>query len=645
MTAVAYLVVYAVALTPGLPLGFALFGRRHAAGWVAGALLGYVLTSVALWIPIAAGHAKAIFFIVSWLAVFAICFRRTRAPIVPLPPWRRRDSLSLIAVFAIVLAIAIPPFAKAGAVDSEGNRYYRAYFTADFVWHEALTAEMAKFASPPRNPYLAARPVHYYWTYFLLPSTFAGLRPAPDAIDTSLKINAVGTALLFVSAIFMAAWAAVPRAGPVAVAVTLAIVASSAEGWYAILRFWSRGAPLDGLRNLNIDALTNWWLGGLRVDGLQRCFWWVPQHSMAYALGLVALTIVTAAGSAAPLGAIVVAGIALAGSVAMNPFVGAVFSLTYGVAVLVDVARSRFSFHRVVSHTAAAVPVVLALLWCVMSQMVEGAGGALQIGWLGDARHAPVATLLLSLGPACLPAFVGAAIKPKPDISRANAVVPAIVLALVSLVLLYFVRLRVDASWVGFRAGQMVLVAVPPLLARGLMATQPARRLFSVILVLAAFAGLPTTLIDAYNAQDISNVSQSPNGPWTIVVTRQEREGLDWLRVMTPSTSIAQMDPIARQRQTWSLIPSVAERRMAAGLPISLLDIPEYHEKSDRVKAMYETPDARQAWSLAHTLRIDYVYIDRVERSAYPGGMAKFDRAEYFTPVFRNDEVTIYRVQ
>ena len=46
---------YLLALVPGLPVGFALFGRRQAAGWIAGGLIGYVLTAVALWIAIAAG--------------------------------------------------------------------------------------------------------------------------------------------------------------------------------------------------------------------------------------------------------------------------------------------------------------------------------------------------------------------------------------------------------------------------------------------------------------------------------------------------------------------------------------------------------------------------------------------------------------
>ena len=63
-----------------------------------------------------------------------------------------------------------PPYANLGRADAEGNRYYRAYFTADFLWHSALAFELGKFSLPPRNPYLAPRAMNYYWTYFLLPA-------------------------------------------------------------------------------------------------------------------------------------------------------------------------------------------------------------------------------------------------------------------------------------------------------------------------------------------------------------------------------------------------------------------------------------------------------------------------------------------
>jgi uncharacterized membrane protein len=61
---------------------------------------------------------------------------------------------------------------------------------------------------------------------------------------------------------------------------------------------------------------------------------------------------------------------------------------------------------------------------------------------------------------------------------------------------------------------------------------------------------------------------------------------------------------------------------------------------------MYETPDAGEAAAIARALRIDYIWIDRVERAAYRSGMAKFETAsESFTPIFQNPEVLVLRVR
>ena len=647
MIAIAYLLLYVLAAAVGLPLGFALFGRRHAGAWTAGALLGYATTALALWVPIRLGRASPLAFVIAWAAA-SVAVKVSAGflpqPLVVLPPWRARDSAGLAAVLVLTLAIAVPPFIRVGAQDAAGNRYYRAYFTADFVWHEALTAEVAKFSSPPRNPYLALRPVHYYWTYYLPPAAAASAL-GDGAIETILKVNAVATAILFVCAIFLFAWTAVPRAWPVAAGVAMAIAASSAEGMWALWRFWQRGVPLAEVRNLNIDALTAWWPPhGLRIDGLPRCFWWVPQHSMAYALGLIALAVANAAGSGASFAAALVAGAALGGATAMNPFVGGVFSLVWGAAAAIDAFGSGGAARRLLRCAVAAVPVVIAVAWCAANQMVQGAGGALQFGWLGEARHAPLWSLTLSLGPVILAALVGTAVFP----SRRN--LAAAVLAVLSLLLMHLVRLDVDQSWVGFRAGQMFLVAVPPLIAAGWTSTGLRRQIAIAVAIAAVLAGAPTAIIDTYNAQDITNFSDSPNGPWTVTITPEETQGLEWLRRVTPAGAVVQMDPLARERSTWSLIPSFAHRRMAAGRPISLLggteDGSEYGARSMRVKRMYETSSAQEAADIARALRIEYVWIDRVERAAYPDGVAKFDSApDRFMPLFQNAEVRIYRVR
>jgi uncharacterized membrane protein len=85
---------------------------------------------------------------------------------------------------------------------------------------------------------------------------------------------------------------------------------------------------------------------------------------------------------------------------------------------------------------------------------------------------------------------------------------------------------------------------------------------------------------------------------------------------------------------------------MSTGLPISLLPMPEYGQRSAEVQQLYRTTDPREAWRLARARRIDYLYMDASDAEAYPAGVAKFDsQPGYFEKVFQNAEVRIYAVR
>jgi hypothetical protein len=551
----------------------------------------------------------------------------------------------LLLVAVVTLALSVPPFSRVGARDEQGNEYYRQYFSADFVWHMAMTAELTKFTLPPTNPILAPEPIHYYWTYFLVPAAVAQTGP-PQVRDVELclKGNAIATGLLLMGAVFVLAWTAVPRAAPVTAAVILALVAASAEGLYETLWLWLTGQRLALLRETNIDAIVAWHFRGHRIDGLPRCLWYVPQHSMAYALGLVGITAAAGAGSSGRPAGILLAGLALGGATAMNPFVGGLFALVYGAAIVLDALARPGRLAAILRHGLAAIPVLLAVLWCVSSRMVEGAGNQILFGFGTPSRHAPVTGLLLSLGPILCLAAAGVFVRRVP---RVRAAIPAGVLALLSLVVMYTVRLFVDVEWVPFRAGQMFLVAAPALAARALAAAGSVtwRRATAAVYALLFVIGLPTTLIDAYNAADIGNRLLGPGFHWTLVLPIQQVQAYAWIRRSTPPDAVVQMEPLVRERDGWSLIPTFAERRMAAGLPISLMRIPAYRDRSERVRVIFDTPDPQEAWHIARDLGIDYIYVDELDRQKHPA-VEKFDRSpQFFSPGFKRGAVGVYQVK
>lgn len=640
-----YFVIYVLAVAPGVPIGIALFGRTHAAAWICGALIGYGLTQITIWAVIAAGLASPTAFVVAWLfmaaASWAVSRTVTGRPVVPIHAWSAADTRALLLVLLVVPALMAPPYRNLGRADATGTRYYRAYFTADFLWHTALASELGKFSLPPRNPYLAPRPMNYYWTYFLLPAAVASAGPpALHDVQACLKTNAFFNAMLMVGALFLLVRTSVASAGPAATAVLLAILAASAEGLYAVVDLIARGRPLEGLTDMNIDAITAWRYGGLRIDNIPRSLWYTPQHTTSLALGLVGLVVASAAGARANLAAIGGAGLALGLATTMNPLLGAVCSIIYGVVIAADALTEPGGWRFLPRHALAALPVVIAVGWGWAGKVMDGAGSALQFGFAGFSRNHPVLTLMLSVGPLLIPALAG--IWPARS-QNTRAWTTATCGLFVGLVMLYLVRIS-DASWVGFRAGQIILVCLPLLLAPVFARLKGSR---GIVLAAVIFGvGFPTTAIDEWNAQDIGNRRPGPGFRWTLWTTPEQQRAFAWIRANTPLTAIVQMEPIVRGREHWTLIPSFAGRRMAAGLPISLLPLPDYQERSGQVKTIFSTPRAAEASDAARRLHIDYLYVDGTDVAAYPEGTGKFDeQPALFERVYANPSVRVYRVR
>jgi len=644
-----YGLVFAAATMPGWPIGRRLFGS-HPAAWISGAILGYGLTAVALWLPVAVGLAWWLPLLLAWtLLTGGLWLWLPARPmhLVDLPEWSDRVSSALVVLLLVVVVLAGWPYARVGELDAKGQRRYRAYFTADFVWHEALSAELSRFTSPPRNPYMADEPLRYYWLHFRLPATLAAGVSPPAPLREYLAVNGLGTGLLFVSAIFLVAWSAVPRAGPALGATMLALLASSAEGLYATIDLLRRGRSLLALTSLNIDAITAWYFQGLTVDGLQRSLWYNQQHSMACALGLVALLVAGRTGAAMSARGSAACGLALGLALMISPFPGGALLLVYTAVLLWDAACHA---RRIPGALAAQCPAVAmvgaALAWSVANHTFEGAGGAVALGISDRAAREPVRVLGLALGPLLLPASLGllfATFRRWPREIR-----PSACGVLVGLSLFYGVTLVLEPIWIGWRAGQILLVTAPGLVALTLAVSNDrlGRGATAVLLGLLFAAGLPTTAIDFYNAQDTSNERMGPGFRWTVVLRRDEQAALAWIEAETAADAVVQMSVGPRGRETWSLIPSFARRRMAAGLPISLLLTPAYQARAARADHLYATPDPHEAWAIARELGVDYVYVGRVEREAFGSAVDKFEAwDEGFRLVFSRGDSAVYAVQ
>jgi len=624
MSGLLTLALYLIGVAPGVLLGRTLFGR-NAIAIAAGALLGYALLAFAFWIPIAAGRPGRLSFVCAWLALGLICYavaqwRGGDAPLVPLPTWTPRDRAALLLFLHLVPLLVGAPYARAGERDDAGTRYYRAYFTADFIWHMALANELARFEPELRNPYIATESLHYYWTYFL-PATVIGTRGTPHAlthVEGALKVSALMASLLLATMIYAAAWVATGRRWAALAAASLAVLAPSFEGLYVLHDLWSRGIPWQALRDLNVDAVSNWPqypFHGLRIDGLQRTMWWTPQHGTSCALGLIAI-VAASRGVAATLGGTIAIGVALGLSLTFNPLLGAVSCAVFGVTVLVDLLARRLTFAGLLRQAITIVPVGLGLWWCFAAGMSDGAD-AVTLGLHRYAREAPFKALFISLGGVLIPA--AAALLPSRHVPFRPAV-PALLTVIAAIILMHFVTIT-ESSWVGFRAGNLILVTVGMLVARALVATEhrSSRTLALSFAGVLFLAGLPTTAIDWFNARDLENRRMGPGFLWVVPYRAEQQAGFAWVRQATPPHAIVQFDPIVRARQNWSDIPTFTGRRMIAAEPISLLPQPHYRTLSERVHAIYTSLPPDEAHAEARALGINYLWIDGEDLAAPTG--------------------------
>jgi uncharacterized membrane protein len=203
---------------------------------------------------------------------------------------------------------------------------------------------------------------------------------------------------------------------------------------------------------------------------------------------------------------------------------------------------------------------------------------------------------------------------------------------------------------VGWRAGHILFIAFVPLTAvalQELWRRGTRTRVITACFGLAlATAAAPTLAVDVYNAQDTTNREQGPGFPWTLVLTPDELDAIDWIRRSTPAGAIVQVEPYVRGRATWAYLPAFAERRMAAGLPTSMVPLDKYEAASARVREVYTSRDARDAYRAAVELRIEYLVVGPPERHAYPLFERLLDeRPELFRRVFKNGSMTIYFVE
>jgi hypothetical protein len=635
---------------PGVMIARRLYGAQRSA-WLpallVGPVWGFAATSIVLlglWI---AGVRSTFLLALAPLgaALLVIPCRWLQGALVP-PVYDRRDVAALLLVLLIVPAVVARPYARVGEMRPEGKAY-RAYFIADFEWAIAVAEEVAKGDVPPKNPFLAGDHLHYYWLASLASAIEHRVLPKV-AIEPLLLTNALMLDLAFMAFFYAFVRQFVRSATAAAIGCAFAVLFTSFEGAQQLYVFWQRGAPMAGLRDLNIDGISNWKFGSLKVDGLQRLLLYQPHHATSWALSLSALLVLRQARDVSHFAINLLAGVLLAMGLLVSSFIALMVGTAVALYHALSLVLQRRWLTLLVAGLAAGLPVGIAVLVSSQLEYVDrNAGPIMSVGHLNPLAATNTFTgIVLSFGPVLIGAVFGTwfAIRERLVPFAAIGVLVAVGFGF------YFFVDVVDHqhAYVGWRAGHLLFIAMAPLVAllwqEAWTAGGTARAAMAAGLCVLAVLAAPMTAIDLYNSQDTANQHQGPGFKWTEILSPGEVEALAWLKANTPESALVQVDPV-RPSGTWAYMPGFGARRMAAGLPISMIPLKKYREASDRMRRVFEASDPAVIHQQSLAFGIDYFYIGPAERTAYPAIARLLDAApQWFAPVFRNDAVTIYRV-
>ena len=560
-----------------------------------------------------------------------------------LPSTEPGDAIAVALLLILVPLLVGLPFAHVGEITPDGQAY-RAYFTADYVWRRAVVIELAKGAPLPINPYFTGDVLHYYWMPHILTGAQYRFAGAWAALDELLLIRSISIDLFFVT--FLYGVVRLFRVKPWAAAsgVAFVILSTSFEGLYVLFDYSSKDLPISRVRDLNIDAISRWYFQGIPIDGLQRLLFYQPHHIVGYCIGLIGLLALSVRTRVVDPAAFAVSGVCLALSIAISSFAGLMVTVAAMLFEFIAVVRS-LDWMRGVKHAiAAAIPLAASVGLVYGLGYVDRSGAVVEFVVNRVAVHRFWWVTLLSFGPILV--VTALAIPALMSERRGLSILGA--LALTSIGFYFFVNVRDHQDvYVGWRVGHFLFmsaaVVIGVLLERVNSRPSAWQPLQWAAIAIALMAGLPTTIIDIYNTQDITEHGEAPY--WTMMLRPDELQAFDWIKKNTRPDAVFQVDPMIRFLDGWAYLPAFAERRMAVGFPISMIPLAKYQQGSEAINLIFEEAPLA-AYERVARAKVNYVLIGPPERKAHPGVEERFNSIPNQMPLaWKNGTISIYEVR
>ena len=531
-----------------------------------------------------------------------LCSRvRPIASPMRVPLLGKRDVAAVCLTLLMVPAIVGRPYARVGEMLPDGQAW-RAYFTADFVWAMAVVSEVSKGDVPPQNPYRVGAALHYYWLAHLIPSIEHRLTMDTTSLRQLLLANAVLAGLVFVGFFYLFVRHFVESPAAAALACIAAVLFHSFEGTEQLFALWQLGAPLDLVRYLNIDAVTRWIYHSMPVDGLQRLLLYQPQHQLGYVMGLSALLLLVQIRDAARAGLMALAGLFIAMSLLLSTFsalmIATIAAVFQGVRLIAGRRPARIPLYAAV----ALMPIAGAVLLGRYLHYVESGGPLVSFMVNETAWHRAPFAIVLSFGAMLAGAIAGGVFAWRRK-ALAHFALPAAIIG-ISWFFYFFVDVRDHQHvYVGWRAGHLLFIAFAPLVG---FACQEYWRAGGAIRVMGVAAtlvliGASAPTVGDRPVQHAGHV-EPPGGAGLSLDAGDPARRAGSARLGEAAHAAERHRagrPEVRDAETWAYIPAFAERRMGAGLPISMIPLARYQRATARVLEIYRAPTADAAYLAA----------------------------------------------
>jgi hypothetical protein len=311
---------------------------------------------------------------------------------------------------------------------------------------------------------------------------------------------------------------------------------------------------------------------------------------------------------------------------------------------LIGVLRT-FDIRRGLIHAVSAgIPLAAAGALVYALGYVDRSGAVVELTVNQTAVHRFFCVTFLRCGPVLIAGAL--AIRAIRSGKRGRSVLGA--LAVTSMLFYFFVNVRDHQDvYVGWRVGHFMFMAaavVIGVLVESIAASASTWQPLQIAALVTAFAaGLPTTIIDIYNTQDISEHGNAPY--FTLLLRPDELQAFDWIKKNTRADATFQVDPLIRADDGWAYLPAFAERRMAIGFPISMIPLAKYQQGSSEITKLFdESPLA--AYERAVRAHVNYILIGPPERKAHPGVEDRLESIPNQIPLaWKNGTISIYEVR